>query len=78
MVILIQCVTDLQKHTKVDDTNLKKKREDLQSRVDLLRKQADVRLSGDNYFHLTFCVQDFIQCLTHFVCLRTTMIKDLL
>ncbi|GER46667.1 tripeptidyl-peptidase [Striga asiatica] len=29
------------KHAKVDDTNLKKKREDLQNRVDLLRKQAD-------------------------------------
>ncbi|KAH6782852.1 tripeptidyl peptidase ii [Perilla frutescens var. hirtella] len=29
------------RHTKVEDTNLKKKREDLQSRVDLLRKQAD-------------------------------------
>ncbi|EYU25103.1 hypothetical protein MIMGU_mgv1a000305mg [Erythranthe guttata] len=29
------------KHTKVDDTNMKKNREDLQSRVDLLRKLAD-------------------------------------
>ncbi|CAA0834352.1 Tripeptidyl-peptidase 2 [Striga hermonthica] len=29
------------RHTKVDDANLKKKRVDLQSRVDLLRKQAD-------------------------------------
>ncbi|KAL6545206.1 tripeptidyl-peptidase II Tpp2 [Orobanche hederae] len=29
------------RHTKVDESNLKKKREDLQSRVDLLRKQAD-------------------------------------
>ncbi|XP_047941197.1 tripeptidyl-peptidase 2 isoform X1 [Salvia hispanica] len=29
------------KHPKVDDTNLKKKREDLQSKVDLLRKQSD-------------------------------------
>ncbi|GFP82230.1 tripeptidyl-peptidase 2 [Phtheirospermum japonicum] len=29
------------RHTKVDDTNLKRKKEDLQSRVDLLRKQAD-------------------------------------
>ncbi|KAK4492767.1 hypothetical protein RD792_000087 [Penstemon davidsonii] len=28
-------------HTKVNDTKLKKKREDLQSRVDLLRKQGD-------------------------------------
>ncbi|KAL8557152.1 hypothetical protein ACS0TY_004563 [Phlomoides rotata] len=29
------------RHTKVEDINLKKEREDLQSRVDLLRKQAD-------------------------------------
>ncbi|XP_011076155.1 tripeptidyl-peptidase 2 isoform X2 [Sesamum indicum] len=29
------------KHTKVDDTILKRKREDLQSRVDFLRKQAE-------------------------------------
>ncbi|KAL6541573.1 tripeptidyl-peptidase II Tpp2 [Orobanche gracilis] len=29
------------RHAKVDDSNLKKKREDIQSRVDLLRKQAD-------------------------------------
>ncbi|KAK6155687.1 hypothetical protein DH2020_009935 [Rehmannia glutinosa] len=35
------------RHTKVDDTNLKKKREDLQSRVDLLRKQADVNSYDD-------------------------------
>ncbi|KAL0371710.1 UNVERIFIED_CONTAM: Tripeptidyl-peptidase 2 [Sesamum calycinum] len=31
----------LKKHAKVDDTILKRKREDLQSRVDFLRKQAD-------------------------------------
>ncbi|KAH0827273.1 hypothetical protein HID58_090586 [Brassica napus] len=30
-----------QKHSKVDDTKLKKTREDLQSRVDFLKKQAD-------------------------------------
>ncbi|KAK3447198.1 hypothetical protein EUGRSUZ_A02778 [Eucalyptus grandis] len=30
-----------QKHAKVEDTDLKKTREDLQNRVDLLRKQAD-------------------------------------
>ncbi|KAL2550422.1 Tripeptidyl-peptidase 2 [Forsythia ovata] len=29
------------KHTKIEDANLKKVREDLQNRVDLLRKQAD-------------------------------------
>ncbi|KAL8478015.1 hypothetical protein ACS0TY_030060 [Phlomoides rotata] len=29
------------RHTKVEDINLKKEREDLQSRVDLVRKQAD-------------------------------------
>ncbi|XP_041002868.1 tripeptidyl-peptidase 2-like [Juglans microcarpa x Juglans regia] len=30
-----------QKHTKVEDTNLKRAREDLQNRIDILRKQAE-------------------------------------
>lgn len=34
----------LQKHSKVEDAKLKKTREDLQSKVDFLKKQADVRL----------------------------------
>lgn len=35
----------LQKHAKVEDAELKKAREDLQNRVDFLRKQADVSAS---------------------------------
>lgn len=31
-----------QKHVRVEDANLKRVREDLQNRVDFLRKQADV------------------------------------
>lgn len=36
----------LQRHAKVEDVSLKKIREDLQNRVDFLRKQSDV--SGNN------------------------------
>lgn len=36
----------LQKHKKVEDANLKRVREDLQNRVDYLRKQADVCVFG--------------------------------
>lgn len=32
----------LQKHAKCEDANLKRVREDLQNKVDLLRKQTDV------------------------------------
>lgn len=42
----------LQKHSKVDDAKLKKTREDLQSRVDFLKKQADVSLENFLYFFM--------------------------
>lgn len=38
------CHSCLQKHSKVEDAKLKKTREDLQSKVDFLKKQADVSL----------------------------------
>ncbi|KAG6716915.1 hypothetical protein I3842_04G072100 [Carya illinoinensis] len=42
---IVKAVTHLdefnQKHTKVEDANLKKAREDLQKRIDILRKQAE-------------------------------------
>lgn len=34
-----------QKHIKVDDAELKRVREDLQNRIDYLRKQADVSIN---------------------------------
>ena len=40
--MLIYSLFHFQKHPKVEDTNLKKVREDLQNKVDYLRKQADV------------------------------------
>ena len=44
----------LQKHTKVEDVHLKRLREDLQSRIDFLQKQANVsiRFLGPNYHFL--------------------------
>lgn len=39
-----------QKHIKVDDAGLKRVREDLQNKIDYLRKQADV--SVKDYFLL--------------------------
>lgn len=43
LTLIIAFMTSLfQKHTKVEDPNLKRVREDLQNRVDILKKQADV------------------------------------
>lgn len=40
-----------QEHAKIEDANLKKIREDLQSRVDILQKHAEV---SAKHFHLLF------------------------
>lgn len=43
--LIIDFMTSLfQKHPKVEDPNLKRVREDLQYRIDILKKQADVSI----------------------------------
>lgn len=52
----------LQKYSKAEDIKLKKTREDLQNRLDFLRKQAEVRV----IFFVEAVMLFFFTCLKKF------------
>lgn len=64
-----------QKHSNPDDANLKKLREDLQNRIDILRKQADVSIRFfKSVTEVIFCHSEKVIFFLH---IRITMIRDL-
>lgn len=69
----------MQKYDKLEDLKLKKAREDLQNRLDFLKKQAEVRQNFviKYQYSLSYQVQHFHK-FSHCINVRAMMTEDLL